>query len=84
MCRSFLTVPPAVRLIALAAYMPSLAAVEASLVGTLRAIPRDVPHLVAVVARWLIRALGAVTGYMPNPVAVVTSKRNRTNVLETS
>lgn len=77
--RGRLAVPPAVRLVAIAAYVPSLAAIEARLIGTLRTISGNVSHFVAIVARRLVRALGTVPGYMPHAVAMIASKKQQKN-----
>lgn len=75
-----LAVPPAVGLVALAAYVPSLAAIEARLIGTLRAIPGNVSHFVAIVARWFVGALGAVASNMSDAVAMIASKNKQETI----
>lgn len=62
---------------AVARDVAGLVAVVAGLVGrvaaALGAVPRDVPRLVARVARGLVRALGALARYVPRAVTSVAT-----------
>lgn len=64
---------------AVARDVSGLVAVVAGLVGAvaaaLRAVPRDVPSFVAVVARRLVGALRTLTRYMPGAVTSVHLKQ---------
>lgn len=64
--------------------MAGLVAVVAGLVGVapaLGAVPRDVPSLVAVVARRLVRALRTLARYVSR--AITSEKANKASVSET-